>query len=135
VASPTDLQEVTMQTKSHTTFAAALVGAVLALAAASPAAFSAPVSEPPAFPSAVPSQPGQLTGTDPATEAARAQERYYTSYGESKPPIANDASVGDSGVDWATIGITVGATFILVGALAALVSRTRRRTHRARVVA
>ena len=124
-----------MQTKSHTTFAATLAGAVLALAVASPAAFSKPVSEPPAFPSAVPAQPGQVTGTGAAAETARAQERYLTSYGNPKPLVTHDAAVDDGGVDWAAIGISIGATCILVGALVALVSRTRRRTHRARVVA
>lgn len=123
-----------MQTKFHTTFAAVLVGAVLALAFTAPAAFSAPAGEPPAFPSAVPSQPGQLTGPTAATGAARAQERYYSSYGDPKPLIAHDTPVGDTGVDWAAIGIGVGACCILVGALAALVSRTRR-THRPRVIA
>jgi hypothetical protein len=123
-----------MQTKSHTTFAAVLAGAVLALAVVSPAAFSRPASEPPVFPSAVPSQPGQITGPAAAAETARAQERYYSSYGDPKPLIAHDASVGDGGVDWAAIGIGVGASCILIGALVALVSRTRR-THRPRVIA
>jgi len=123
-----------MQTKFHTTFATVLTGALLALAFTAPAAFSTPPSQPPAFPSAVPSQPGQLTGTDAADNVARAQERYYTSYGTSKPLIRHEADVSDGGTDWAAIGIAVGATFILVGALVALVSRTRR-THRARVIA
>jgi hypothetical protein len=124
-----------MQTKSHTTFAAALAGAVLALAVASPAAFSKPASAPPAFPSAVPTQPGQVTGKGAAAESARAQGRYYTSYGNPKALISHEAPADDGGVDWAAIGISVGATFILVGALVALVARTRRRTHRVRVAA
>jgi hypothetical protein len=124
-----------MQTKSHTTFAAVLVGAMLAFAVASPAAFSKPAGEPPAFPSAVPTQPGQLTGTAAASQAARAQEEYYTSYGDPKPLVTHDAAIDDSGVDWAAIGIGIGATCVLIGALVALLSRTRRRTHRARVAA
>jgi hypothetical protein len=123
-----------MQTKSHTTFAAVLTGAVLALAVASPAAFSQPAGAPPAFPSAVPSQPGELTGSA-AVENARAQERYYSSYGSPKPLISHEGSVADGGTDWAAIGIAVGATCILVGALVALITRTRRRTHRVRVAA
>jgi hypothetical protein len=124
-----------MQTKSHKSFAAAVAGAVLALAVASPAAFSMPTGEPPAFPSAVPAQPGQVTGPDGTVEAARAKERYLTSYGNPKPLTNPDAQVADDGADWAAIGIAISATCILAGALVALVSRTRRRTHRARVAA
>jgi hypothetical protein len=132
---PTDLPEVTMQTKFHTTFATAAAGAVLALAVASPAAFSNTTSEPPGFPSAVPAQPGQVTGPAAAVEKARAKERYLTSYGNPKPLTAHEAPADDGGVDWAAIGIALGASCILVGALVALVSRTRRRTHRVRVAA
>jgi hypothetical protein len=124
-----------MQTKSNISFAAALAGAVLALAVASPAALSKPASAPPAFPSAVPSQPGQLTGAAAAAKTARAQEGYYTSYGNPKVLISHKASVDDGGVEWAAIGISVGAICILAGALVALVTRTRRRTHRVRVAA
>ena len=126
-----------MPTKSHTTFATVLAGAMLALAVASPTAFSETASAPPAFPSAVPAQPGQVTGTAAVAEAARAQERYYSSYGEPKPlaSVNHTTAADDGGVDWTAIGIAVGATCIIAGALVALGSRTRRRTHRARLAA
>ena len=75
------------------------------------------------------------TGTDSATTTARAQERYYSSYGNTAPltPLSEPAEHG--GVDWAAIGIVVGATCLLGGAVVALVKRTRRRTGRVRVVA
>ena len=124
-----------MQRKSHTTVATALIGAVLAFTVVAPGAFATPMPQPPAFPSAVPSQPGQLTGTAAAIQSARAQERYYSSYGHSKPLASPVAPVQSSGTDWATIGISLGATCLLVGALITLGARTRRRTHRVRVAA
>ena len=122
-----------MQTKPHTTFAVAIVGIVIALTVASPAAFSMPAGEPPAFPSAVPSQPGQTTGATSAANPARVQEQYYTSYGTPQSLSRPEASVDSAGVDWTAIGISLGATVILVSALIALFTRTRRRTHRVRV--
>lgn len=121
-----------MQIEQHTTFATTIVGIVVALAFAAPAAFSMPVSDPPAFPSAIPSQPGQLTGT--AADPARARERYYTSYGKPQSLSRPEASIEGGSGDWMPIGISVGASIVLVGAVIAL-SRMRRRTHRARVVA
>ena len=41
----------------------------------------------------------------------------------------------DGGIDWAAIGIAIGGTCLLAGALIALVMRTRRRTGRVRAVA
>ena len=124
-----------MQTQSHPSLATVMIGAVLALALAAPAAIAAPSSEPPVFPSAVPSQPGELTGSQ-STESARAQERYYSSYGDAaplNPPTTASADTG--GVDWTAIGVSLGATVMLVGAVSALVMRTRRRTHSVRVAA
>ena len=125
-----------MQTQPHISLAKVLTFAVLALFAAAPAAAladSAPTA--PNFPSAVPSYPGALTGQDRATEAARAQERYYSSYGDPAPLNPPVTSAGDGGVDWAAIGIALGGTCLLAGAAIALVTRTRRRTGRAHVAA
>ena len=77
------------------------------------------------------------TGSGCSIDAAGAKERYYSSYGKQAPlpltPLSQPA--GDGGVDWALIGIVLGATCLLTGAVIALVTRTRRRTGRARVVA
>jgi hypothetical protein len=127
--------EVTMQTQSHPSLITVLVGALLALAIAAPAALAVPTSEPPVWPSAVPSQPGELTGPAADPTAARAQEAYYTSYGDPAPLTQAGVSVDDGGVDWAAIGIAVGATCLLIGAMIALVMRTRRRTGRVHVAA
>ena len=124
-----------MHTQSHTTFAKLLTGAVLALCVAAPAALADSGSTAPNFPSAVPSQPGSLTGPDTASNAARAQERYYSSYGEPAPLSPLSAPADDGGIDWATIGIAVGGTCLLTGAVIALVMRTRRRTGRVHVAA
>jgi hypothetical protein len=124
-----------VHTQSHTSFAKLLTCAVVALFVVAPAALADPGSPAPAFPSAVPSQPGALTGPDTASSAARAQERYYSSYGEPTPLSPLSTPVDDGGVDWATIGIAVGGTCLLTGAVIALVMRTRRRTGRAHVVA
>ena len=125
-----------MQTQSHPTIVTVLVGAVLAMALAAPVASAVPVSEPPVFPSAVPSAPGERTGVAAGTNAARAQERYYGSYGDPQPlSPAGGTSVDSTSVDWAAIGISLGGTCLLVGAMIALVMRTRRRTARVRVAA
>jgi hypothetical protein len=122
-----------MQTQPHPSLATVMIGAVLALALAAPAAIAAPSAEPPVFPSAVPSQPGELTGSQ-GTEAARAQERYYTSYGDAAPLSSSSTTSADTGgVDWTAIGVSLGATVMLVGAVVALIMRTRRRTHGVRV--
>jgi len=120
-----------MQTKPHTTFTTAIVGIVVALIVAAPAAFSMPAGE---TPSTVPSQPGRTTGAPTAVELGRAQERYYSSYGKPQPLTRPVASVDGGGTDWTAIGISLGAAIILIGALIALVTRTRR-AHRVRVVA
>ena len=113
-----------MQTQSHPTLAKVLVATVLTLAFAAPAAVAAPQA--PGFPQAVPSQPGELTGSSAAAESARAQERYYTSYGNPSTLGQADTSADSGGVDWPAIGISLGATIMLVGAVIALVMRSRR---------
>jgi hypothetical protein len=124
-----------MQTQPHTSLVTVLVGAVLALALAAPIASATTPSEAPAFPSAVPSQPGSLTGSAAGTNAARAQERYLSSYGDAKPLTPLSSPAGDGGIDWASIGIALGGTMLLTGAVIALVMRTRHRTGRVRVAA
>jgi hypothetical protein len=124
-----------VQAQPHISFAKVLVCAALAVFLAAPAAFADPGSTAPAFPRAVPSQPGALTGPDSATNSARAQERYYSSYGNPAPLTPVSAPADDGGVDWAAIGIALGGICLLAGALIALVKRTRRRTGRVRVVA
>ena len=122
-----------MQTQSHTSLVTVLIGAVLALAiVAAPAASAA---TPPEFPRAVPAQQGALTGPAAQTRAARAQERYLTSYGDPKPLTQVSESVDDGGVDWTSIGIVVGGTFLLLGAVLPLLMRTRRRSGRTHVAA
>jgi hypothetical protein len=126
-----------VQAKPHISFAKVLVCAALAVFVAAPAASadSGSTATAPNFPSAVPSQPGALTGPDSASNTARAQERYYSSYGEPTPVTPVSAPADDGGIDWSAIGIAIGGTCLLAGALIALVKRTRRRTGRARVVA
>ena len=124
-----------MQTQPHTPLATILVLAALALFVAAPAALADSASTAPAFPSAVPSQPGALTGTDSASNAARAQERYYSSYGPPAPLSRLSTPVHDGGVDWATIGLSIGGICVLAGAVTAVVKRTRQRTGRPRVAA
>jgi hypothetical protein len=121
-----------VQTQSHISLTTILVGAVLALAVVAPATFAA---LPPEYPSAVPSQPGAVTGPVADTNAARAQERYLTSYGDPKPLAHVSARVEDSGIDWTSIGIVVGGTVLLLGAVIPLVMRTRRRSGRVHVAA
>jgi hypothetical protein len=121
-----------MQAKPHTSLVTALVGVVLALAVAAPASSAAAE---PDFPNAVPSQPGALTGPAADTNAARAQERYLTTYGDPTPLAQVSAPADDGGIDWASIGIAVGGTVLLVGAVIALVMRTRRRTGRVHAAA
>jgi hypothetical protein len=121
-----------MQTQPHTSLVTVLIGAVLALAVAAPAASAA---EPPNFPTAVPAQPGAPTGPTAETSAARAQERYLTSYGDPKPLAQVSEPVDDGGVDWTSIGIVVGGTVLLLGAVVPLLMRTRRRSGRVRITA
>jgi hypothetical protein len=73
--------------------------------------------------------------TDSRQTAAHAQERYYTSYGNPTPMTPPSVPADDGGIDWAAIGIAIGGTCLLAGALIALVKRTRRRTGRVRAVA
>ena len=146
-----------MSTQSHTSLAKILVGAVVALCVAAPvaAADTAPVfpsavpSQPgaltgpesksnstaPAFPSAVPSQPGALTGPKSETNAARAQERYYASYGTPAPLSQPSTLADDGGIDWSAIGIAIGFACLLAGVPMVMLMRTRRRTSRVRVAA
>jgi hypothetical protein len=124
-----------MQPQPHRSLATVVIGAALAVALAAPAAMAAPAQEPPAWPSAVPSQPGEPAGSQ-NTAPARAQERYYSSYEDAAPLSPTSTEPVDAGgVDWTAIGISLGATVVLVGAVIALVMRTRRRTHGMRVAA
>jgi hypothetical protein len=120
-----------MQPQRNTSFVTAIACAVLFLFVAAPAALAASAPTAPNFPSAVPSQAGSLTGPDRASNAARAQERYYSSYGDPAPLSVAPA---DGGVDWASIGIAVGGSCLIIGAAIALVTR-RRHTARVRVAA
>jgi hypothetical protein len=124
-----------VQTQPHTSLVTVIACAVFALCVTAPAALAASPAAAPNFPSAVPSQPGAPTGADRAESAARAQERYYSSYGSPAPLAPLSEPAGDGGIDWATIGIAVGGTCVLAGALIALVMRTRRRTGRVHVAA
>ena len=83
----------------------------------------------------MPSQPGALTGPAAGTNAARAQERYLTTYGDPKPIAQVSAPTDDGGIDWRSIGIATGATVVLFGAVIALITRTRRRTGRVHAAA
>ncbi len=121
-----------MQTQPHISVAKVLMCAALALFVAAPAALADSSPTAPNFPSAVPSEPGALTGTDSASNAARAQESYYSSYGDPAP--LSVAPADDGGVDWASIGIALGGICLAVGAGFALVTR-RRHTARVRVAA
>ena len=91
--------------------------------------------EPPAFPSGVPSPRGELTGQAATSKSARAQERYYASNGDAPSLSPRHTVVDAGGVDWAAIGITVGGTAMLLGAVITLAMRTRHRTSRTRVIA
>jgi hypothetical protein len=121
-----------MQPQRNTSFVTAIACAVLFLFVAAPAALAATAPTAPNFPSAVPSQAGSLTGTDRASNAARAQESYYSSYRDPAPLSATPAD--DGGVDWASIGIGLGGSCLIIGAGIALVTR-RRHTARVRVAA
>ena len=122
-----------MQTQPHASLVTVLIGAVLALAVvAAPAASAA---EPPNFPTAVPAYPGALTGAAAETSAARAQEQYLMSYGDPKPLTHVSEPVDDGGIDWTSIGIVVGGTVLLLGAVLPLLMRIRRRSGRAHVAA
>jgi hypothetical protein len=124
-----------VQTHPHTSLATVIVCAALALFVAAPTAFADSPSTAPNFPSAVPSQPGEVTSADSASNVARAQERYYSSYGEPAPlaPLSEPAT--DGGIDWTSIGIVLGGTCLLAGAVITLVKRTRRRTGRVHIAA
>ncbi len=124
-----------MQTQPHISFAKVLMCAALALFVAAPAALADSSPTAPNFPSAVPSEPGALTGSDSASNAARAQERYYSSYGDPAPLTPPSQRADDGGIDWSTIGIVVGGTVVLLGAVISLLMRTRRRTGRVHIAA
>ena len=123
-----------MQTRPHISLVTVLIGAVLALAVATAPAASAAVP-PPDFPTAVPAYPGSPTGESAQISAARAQEQYLQSYGEPQPLTQVSEPAGDGGVDWTSIGIVVGGTVLLLGAVIPLLMRTRRRSGRAHVAA
>ena len=124
-----------MQTQPHISFAKVLVCAALAVFVAAPAALADSTPAAPNFPSAVPSEPGALTGADSASNAARAQERYYSSYGNPAPLTPLSQPADDGGIDWTTIGIVVGGTVLLMGAVIPLLMRTRRRSGRVHIAA
>jgi hypothetical protein len=67
------------------------------------------------------------------TNAARAQERYYSSYGT---PAATQPkqSVTDDGTPWAVVVFGLAGAFLVAGAIA-FAGRTRRRTARVRIAA
>jgi hypothetical protein len=67
-------------------------------------------------------------GTTSKSEAALAQERYYSSYGPA--PVRHAAT--DDGSPWLTIVLGFGLTALVAGSVAFAV-RTRRRTARVRV--
>ena len=98
-------------------------------------AASAATPSAPAFPNGVPSQPGELTGQAATSKSARAQERYYASYGDAPSLSPRHAAVDGGGIDWPAIGITIGGTAMLLGAVITLAMRTRHRTSRTRVIA
>ena len=52
----------------------------------------------------------------------------------SSPPVTVSVAPADRGIDWATIGIGVGASLLAFGAIAGIAGRTRR-SGRARVTA
>ena len=138
-----------MQAQPHISFVKILVCAALAMIVAAPGASARPndghcrVQIPSGLLVAVPCPPGapqhKSTVTSPAENsrlnAARAQQRYYTSYGNPAPMSPPSVAADDGGVDWAAIGIAIAGTCLLAGALIALVMRTRRRTGRVRAVA
>jgi hypothetical protein len=123
-----------MQPQRHISFVTVIACGMVALLLAAPAALAQSAATAPAFPSAVPAQAGALTGRDSADSAARAQEQYYSSYGDPAPLSSVSVRAGDGGVDWASIGIALGGTCLLIGAAIALVTR-RRHTARVRVAA
>lgn len=120
-----------MQPQRNTSLVTIIACAVLALCVAAPAALADTGSTGPAFPSAVPSQPGALTGPDSADNASRAQESYYSSYGD---PAPLSVATADGGVDWAAIGIGISGSCLIIGTAVAFVTR-RRHTARVRVAA
>jgi hypothetical protein len=71
-----------------------------------------------------------LAGTTSKSEAALAQERYYSSYGPA--PVRHTAT--DDGSPLLTIVLGFGLTALVAGSVAFAV-RTRRRTARVRVAA
>lgn len=121
-----------MQLQRNTSFVTIIACAALFLFVAAPAALAARGPARPNFPSAVPSHVGSLTGPDLATSAARAQESYYSSYGD---PAPLNVATADGGVDWAAIGIALCGSCLIIGtAVVAFVTR-RRHTARVRVAA
>ena len=82
----------------------------------------------------MPSQPGMQTGLDRASNAARAQERYYSSYSTPAPLSQPSNPVDDGGIDWSAIGIALGGSCLIIGAGIGIVTR-RRQTARVRVAA
>jgi hypothetical protein len=121
-----------VQTQPHISLTTILVGAVLALAVMAPATFAA---LPPEYPTAVPSQPGAVTSSVADTNAARAQERYLTTYGDPKPLAQVSDPIDDGGIDWTSIGIAAGGTVLLLGVAIPVLMRTRRRGGRVHVAA
>ena len=124
-----------MQTQSHTSFAKVLACAALALFVAAPAALADRSPTAPGLPERRAVAAGGAHG--PRQRERRrprpgALLRVLRRAGSAEP--AHEPA-DDGGVDWAAIGIGLGATVLLLGAVIALLMRTRRRTGRARVVA
>jgi hypothetical protein len=139
-----------VQSQPHISFARILVCAALAVLVAVPGASAQPkdaqcrVQIPSGLLVRVPCPPGAASqhesplnssAKSSRLHAARAQQRYYTSYGNRTQMIRPSVPAADGGIDWTAIGIAIGATCLLAGALIALVMRTRRRTGRVRAVA
>ena len=68
-------------------------------------------------------------------DCRRCAAQHVRAYGNPAPMSPPSVAADDGGVDWAVIGIAIGGTCLLAGALIALVMRTRRRTGRVHVAA
>jgi hypothetical protein len=115
---------------------AAAATALLVLAPSAPAAHRAHLPGPPNYPSAVASQPGALTGTHVQTpsdvNAALAQERYYSSYGDpasdTSPAVRSTERPSGNGIGSAPLVVSLLAALALgIGAVRAMHVRRARR--------
>jgi hypothetical protein len=70
------------------------------------------------------------------TQAALAQERSYSSYGEpTKATQPSRVVVVDGGTPWTTIALGIAGACLLLGSAAAFAGRTRLRTRRSHIAA